>query len=119
MATKKYYGVRKGRVTGVFSDWDSCKQSIDGYKGAQYKGFPTLEEANAYITGGDDIMDAVSPEDTLLVYVDGSYNEALGKYAFGCVFLLPDGRIFTEYGNGDNPESLVHRNVTGEMLGAM
>ena len=24
-----------------------------------------------------------------------------------------------EYGNGDNPKSLQHRNVTGEMLGAM
>jgi len=53
------------------------------------------------------------------VYVDGSYNDALPKYAFGCVFLLPDGRIYVEYGNGDNPQSLKHRNVTGEMLGAM
>ena len=41
------------------------------------------------------------------------------KYAFGCVFLLEDGRIYTEFGNGDNPQSLQHRNVTGEMLGAM
>ena len=57
--------------------------------------------------------------DSLVVYVDGSYNDALPKYAFGCVFLLPDGRIFVEYGNGDNPQSLKHRNVTGEMLGAM
>lgn len=55
----------------------------------------------------------------LLAYVDGSYNHALGKYAFGCVFLLADGRIFTESGNGNNPESAALRNVTGEMLGAM
>ena len=54
----------------------------------------------------------------LLAYVDGSYQDALKKYGFGCIFILPDGRIYTEYGNGDNPDSLKQRNVSGEMLGA-
>ncbi len=61
----------------------------------------------------------IPPEGTLLAYVDGSYSAALQKYAFGCVFLLPDGRIFTEVGNGGQPKSLEQRNVAGEMLGAM
>ena len=56
---------------------------------------------------------------TLLAYVDGSYDNSLKRYAFGCVFILPDGRIYVEYGNGDKEQSLRHRNVTGEMLGAM
>jgi ribonuclease HI len=56
---------------------------------------------------------------TLVCYVDGSYNHAIPKYAFGCVFLLPDGQILTESGNGNQPASLALRNVTGEMLGAM
>ncbi len=55
----------------------------------------------------------------LTVYVDGSYNDAIKKYAFGCVFILDDGEIYLAYGNGDNEESLKQRNVTGEMLGAM
>ena len=59
------------------------------------------------------------PEGTLLAYVDGSYDHSLKKYAFGCVFILPDGRVRTRYGNGDNAQSLQQRNVTGEMLGAM
>ena len=29
----------------------------------------------------------------LLAYVDGSYQDALKKYGFGCIFILPDGRI--------------------------
>lgn len=58
-------------------------------------------------------------QDALIAYVDGSYDHALKKYAFGCVFLLSDGRIYTECGNGDTPECLLLRNVTGEMLGAM
>ena len=31
-------------------------------------------------------------EGTLLAYVDGSYQDALKKYGFGCIFILPDGR---------------------------
>ena len=38
----------------------------------------------------------------LIAYVDGSYDDSIKKYAFGCVFLLPDGRVYTQYGNGDN-----------------
>ena len=133
MAAKKYYGVKKGKVTGVFRSWEACKKSIEGFSGAEYKGFATYEEACAFAgvmpagkeeqTPGKVQMQAAAIDsaalDSLVVYVDGSYNDALPKYAFGCVFLLPDGRIFVEYGNGDNPQSLKHRNVTGEMLGAM
>ena len=63
----------------------------------------------------------IRPENAqkLLAYVDGSYNHDLGKYAFGCVFILADGRVYTEGGNGSNPGSAALRNVTGEMLGAM
>ena len=60
-----------------------------------------------------------SEDKSLIAYVDGSYSDAVKKYAFGCVFILPDGRIYTEFGNGDNPESIAQRNVSGEMLGAM
>lgn len=133
MAAKKYYGVKKGKVTGVFRSWEDCKKSIEGFSGAEYKGFATYEEACSFAgvvpackeeqTPGEGQMQAAAIDsaatDSLVVYVDGSYNDALPKYAFGCVFLLPDGRIFVEYGNGDNPQSLKHRNVTGEMLGAM
>lgn len=55
----------------------------------------------------------------MVAYVDGSFHKELGKYSFGCILLTPDGDIIRESGNGDNPESLELRNVTGEMLGAM
>lgn len=121
MAGKKYYGVRKGKVTGVFKSWQECREAVDGYPGAEYRGFSTLEEAEAYLerSGAAPERRELPEAGTLLAYVDGSYDDALKKYAFGCVFLLPDGRIFTEYGNGGNEQSLQHRNVTGEMLGAM
>ncbi len=58
------------------------------------------------------------PEE-VVAYVDGSYNHAIGTYAFGCVFLLSDGRVYVESGNGNDPDSAALRNVTGEMLGSM
>lgn len=121
MAAKKIYAVKKGKVTGVFHTWDECKASVDGYPGAEYKGFTSLEEAEDYLkVRVRTLSDEDLPEPGyLLAYVDGSYDDSLKKYAFGCVFLLADGRIYTQYGNGDNEQSLQHRNVTGEMLGAM
>lgn len=55
----------------------------------------------------------------IVAYVDGSYNDSIKKYAFGCIFIQSEGIISYAIGNGDNPESLKQRNVSGEMLGAM
>ena len=41
MAKNKFYVVWEGRKTGVFSSWDTCKQQVDGFEGAKYKGFST------------------------------------------------------------------------------
>lgn len=148
MAGKKYYAVKKGKNTGIFGTWEECRALVEGYPGAEYKGFALREEAERYLNGGRTAspkagmgagdgpegsgresargggMASGGPEEipqpgTLLAYVDGSYDDSLKKYAFGCVFILPDGGIDTECGNGDNAQSLQHRNVTGEMLGAM
>ena len=127
MAKKKYYAVKKGYKTGVFDNWTDCQSAISGYSNAEYKGFATEEEANQYLEGNktplfakaslNDDMSTMS--DRLIAYVDGSYDDSLKKYAFGCVFLTPSGDTIKESGNGENPASLAIRNVAGEMLGAM
>lgn len=141
MAAKKIYAVKKGKVPGIYENWDACRAVVDGYPGAVYKGFATMEEACSYLgiepPRGSECRKSEEdnakkqqleinqpaekrqPADTLIAYVDGSYEHSMLKYAFGCVFLLPDGTIYTENGSGNNPESAKLRNVTGEMLGAM
>ncbi|MDE7352799.1 MAG: ribonuclease H family protein [Acetatifactor sp.] len=138
MASGKYYAVRKGKTTGIYRTWEECRASVEGVPGAVYKSFKTLSEAEAFLGGvclkkpapkrkaalkesaeKESVTVSLPQEGCLLAYVDGSYDHSLKKYAFGCVFILPDGRVLAEYGNGDNEQSLQHRNVTGEMLGAM
>lgn len=45
MAKGKYYTVWKGKQPGIYNNWKDCKKAIEGYKGAQYKSFLSLEEA--------------------------------------------------------------------------
>lgn len=42
---KKYYVVWKGLTPGVYASWADCKAQVDGFPGAQYRGYATLEEA--------------------------------------------------------------------------
>ena len=46
---KQYYAVRIGREPGIYLTWEECKAQVDGYAKAQYKGFGSLEEAEAYM----------------------------------------------------------------------
>lgn len=122
MAKKKFYAVRKGLRTGIYENWQECQAVIDGYSNAEYKSFSTREEAEQYMGVNccinEEEMPAVS-ETKVIAYVDGSYEDKLKKYSFGCIILTPSGEIIKESGNGNNLASLAIRNVAGEMLGAM
>lgn len=50
MAKKqKYYVVWQGKQPGIYTDWDTCREQVQGVQGAQYKGFDSLAEAEAAI----------------------------------------------------------------------
>jgi ribonuclease HI len=49
---KKFYVVWSGRRTGVFDDWETTRQLVDGHPGARYKSFPTLAEAERALRAG-------------------------------------------------------------------
>jgi ATP-dependent DNA helicase PIF1 len=56
MAKKKsFFAVRKGRNEGIFLTWDECSASVTGYPGAEFKGFKTMGEAEAFIGEDDDV----------------------------------------------------------------
>lgn len=46
MAKKSFYVVWNGIKPGVYKSWNECKVQVEGYDGAIYKSFSSLEEAN-------------------------------------------------------------------------
>lgn len=49
MATKKFYAVAKGRKPGIYDNWPEAQAQVMSFAGAVYKGFPTANEAAAWI----------------------------------------------------------------------
>ena len=130
MAKKKIYAVRKGHKTGLFNTWAECQKATAGYSGAEFRGFTEKEEALAFLNmettktvSGDKSKEAAGvvevPENMVIAYVDGSFEKSIGRYAFGCVLLTPDGQEIRESGSGSDQAGVAIRNVAGEMLGAM
>lgn len=51
----KYYVVWKGHKKGVYNSWEQCKIQINNFKGAKYKSFENLKDANNALTEGHKI----------------------------------------------------------------
>lgn len=118
---KKYYAVKKGRNTGIFTSWEPCRASVTGYSGAQYKSFSTLEEAEDYLEGNREAVAESSKEedkDICTAYVDGSFDLSKKAYSYGCILLYQGERreISRAFIGG---EDVSMRNVAGELEGAM
>lgn len=125
---KKYYGVKQGRIPGVYGTWEDCKAQVDGYSGAAYKSFPTEEEALLFVTeekpdegrnsvGKAENMGAECNPDGVIAYVDGSYHAGTGEFSYGVV-ILRDGQEICRKEKLNDSELAAMRNVAGEIKGA-
>ena len=125
----KFYAVKKGKIPGIYNSWDDCKKMVDGFPGAVYKSFKTLEEAEAFVgaegTTGKRSEKAEKPDTgkqeqnpAVYAFVDGSYNIATKVYGYGG-FLIHNGEKEVLQGSGNDAEMASIRNVSGEILGAM
>ncbi|MBR6369577.1 MAG: ribonuclease H family protein [Bacteroidaceae bacterium] len=63
MAQRKFYVVWIGVNPGVYDSWEGCRQQVEGWKGAVYKGFDTREEAEEAINQPpENYIEKKSPE---------------------------------------------------------
>ena len=126
---KRFFSVRKGRVTGIFTDYNRVQDSVKNYSGAEYKGFATRKEAEEYL--GIKTIDTVDvieylPEelstsnntDTLVAYVDGSYCKQITTeyYGAGVVLIHPNEQETISLKGTDGIEL---NNVAGELAASM
>jgi viroplasmin and RNaseH domain-containing protein len=45
----KFYAVAKGRIPGIYMNWEECKQQVNKFSGEKFKGFENLREAENYM----------------------------------------------------------------------
>lgn len=122
---KKYYAVRKGKTAGIYMNWDDCKAQVQGFSGAEYKSFPTITEAEAYMSGA--VKNSIQVENeggipvtdklNAVAYVDGSYNIATKEFSYGVV-MFHDGKELHFSQKVDDRELAEMRNVAGEIKGS-
>ncbi len=136
MAKKKFYAVRKGRQTGLFDTWPAAQKQVSGFPGAEFKSFPTKEEAQAFLnqkenstastqststlnTSIDEAISTLSPKKAI-AFIDGSYGKVKEreKYSFGAVIITQTQEVAL-YRGYLNPDWIAYRNVAGEIQGAM
>lgn len=124
----KYYAVKEGfdpvqkkEIRNlILESWDECKKYVTGVKGAKYKSFKTLEEAEEYLEkdAGTKKISGKYPEDCIHIYVDGSYSIESGMYSYA--FIAVRGGIITDIQSGiskdDSKKQL--RQIAGELEAA-
>jgi len=116
-----YYAVRIGKNPGIYNTWKECEEQVRGHKGAKYKKFLSLKEAEDFINDTGDFKrpdDANLKNDEIIAYVDGSFNLKSKSYGYGVVIISKEGKQ-TSNGKGNDHELALMRNVSGEIKGAM
>ena len=136
----KFYAVKSGRTTGIFTSWEDCKKQVDGYPNASYKSFKTANEAAMFLGFGTEDTNTkvsvsdknninniteieithnldINTSDTAIAYVDGSYNITTGEYGYGVVFFYQNKEIHLKQGYSNDALASM-RNVAGEIKGS-
>lgn len=106
MSKQKFYVVWKGVNPGIYTSWTDCQLQIQGYKGALYKSFESLEEAeralgtpaHCYINKKQETATSVCqiPSDFNMncLAVDAACSGNPGPMEYRGVYLLTGQEIF-------------------------
>lgn len=122
--SEKYYAVKVGKTPGIYRTWAECAQMVQGYPGASYKRFQSMEEAEHFLENGasEPVQNAVpqyGAGEKPYAFVDGSYNAATGVYGYGGFLVDGKGTRHVIQGSGSDAEMAAMHNVAGEVLGSM
>lgn len=94
---------------------------MHGHPGSVFKSFETRQEAEAFIDNAQAAAVPAGKEDVRTgchIFVDGSYEHATRRFSYGLVGFFEGERL--EEGKAYNePAYAAHRNVAGELYGAM
>lgn len=131
-AKNNFYAVLAGRQPGIYKTWAECQRQVIGFKGAKFKGFVTLEGAEAFMgsrngagsagngtgSGAGSAVNGKGQENGdfssgTVIFVDGSYMK--GRYSWGFAAYEGGELIYTANGAGISKDAAKLHNVAGEM----
>ena len=114
---KKFYAVKEGKETGIFTSWDETKEYVTGFNGAVYKGFNNLSDAQAFLGVSENTEVTENSSNSLIAYVDGSY---VSGNEFGCgVVIIENDEVTRTISEKKIDADLAEmRNVAGEITAA-
>lgn len=116
-----YYAVRCGRNPGIYKNWDECLKEVRGFKGAIYKKFSNLKDAenflnnDAYSFNDEEKINVKDYE--FIAYVDGSFRNSDNSFSYG-VYIFNKRENYS-FSKRFYKEDATMRNVSGEIKGAM
>jgi ribonuclease HI len=97
----KYYAVANGRTIGIFTNWDDCSNSVNGYPNALYKKFGIKEDAEYFIQSNVNQY-GIDPE----IYSDLSISDlGTGPDIDKSPSFIPDYYVYTDGACTNNGKS--------------
>ena len=111
------YAVKIGRSPGIYYTWKECQKNVIGYPNAKFKKFEDEISANNWMN-----QTVQMSEDSVIAYVDGSFDSKNKVYSYGCVIIHNNDSCKQEInisGRDNKKEYVSMRNVAGELLGAV
>lgn len=123
----KFYAVKKGRKTGVFTSWDECKQAVEGFSNAVYKSFSNYNDAYSFAFSDsancnkkdeNTFLEDKEIHDDVFAYIDGSYDNSKKRFSYAGI-IFENGKRFEFSNSSDNKQQVELRNVAGELHAAM
>lgn len=127
MKKKKFYAVKVGKTTGIFNNWQECKNQVFQVPNAVFKSFESFEEAKNFLKTEeikkndlkkDDIDLNNIENDEAIAYIDGSYKLETLEYGYGVVLFVKNEK-FEFFAKGKNSDVVKSRNVTGELFSSI
>ena len=127
---KKVYAIQSGfdlknnkKIDGIIVDtWAECLKYVKGVKGAKYKSFENINDANMYLNEGSRMLkkaDENYPKDCIQAYVDGSYNSYDERYSYGVVVVNDNVVEYIESNAEKDISEKNIRQIAGELQGAI
>ena len=116
---KKFYAVKRGRKTGLYTVWAECAAQVKGFQGAVYKGFMTEEEARAWLGGADarteqtraaaTTTEPSAPDADYIIHTDGSCLRNPGGAGGWAAVIETTATGAVEEKSGGDPETTNNR----------